>query len=151
MRLGIAELGEKLVELGEAFRSESLLPVVFDLADRVSHGLTRQYAARCEGDALGARVLWVCVAFEVAGSFEVAEQVVECLLADAQPGGELGGSGALGSGVEEDVEVGCVEVVESVLVEPFEHPPSYGFPRRAQERADQRWPERLRVDLRKGA
>jgi hypothetical protein len=46
-------------------------------------------------------------------------------------------------GVVEDARVGGVEVVEAALVQPLEHVPLHRLPGHAEERADQRRPERL--------
>ena len=102
-----------------------------------------QFAAASEGDTLGTSVMRICSALEVAETLELAEQVVDCLLADASPRGKLGGSCSLGPRVQQDVQVGRVQVVESALVQPLEHPPLHLFPGHPQEGADQRWPEDL--------
>ena len=81
-----------------------------------------------EGDALGAQVVGIRSALEVAEPLELAEQVVEGLLADPEPGGQLGGPRALRPGVPEDVQVRRVEVVEAALVQPLEHVPLDRFP-----------------------
>jgi len=83
-------------------------------------------------------------ALEVAEALELAEQVVEGLLANPQPGGQLGRPCTLWSGVLEDVQVRRVEVGEAAFVHPLEHAPLHRLPGDAQERADQRRPERLR-------
>jgi hypothetical protein len=67
--------------------------------------------------------------------------VVECLLADAQPAGEICGSLSLWAGVLDDYQVGGVEVGESLGVQPFENPFLYSFPRQAKQCPDQRRPE----------
>ena len=96
-----------------------------------------------EGDALGAQVVGIWPALEVAKALEFAEQVVERLLADPQSGSQLRGPRILRSRVLEDVEVCRIEVVEAALVEPLEHVPLNRLPGQAQERADQRRPERV--------
>ena len=79
--------------------------------------MDRRDAAWCEGDAFGSQVVGVRSALEVAEALELAEQVVQGLLADAQPRRELGRPRALWPGVLEDVEVRRVDVVEAALVQ----------------------------------
>jgi hypothetical protein len=98
---------------------------------------------RVRGDALGASVLGIRSALEVAETFELAEQVVDRLLAHPSPGGELGRSRSLGPGVQEEVQVGDVQIVEFVLVQPSEHPLQHSLPGHPQESADQWRPEGL--------
>ena len=136
-----ADFEQEVAELGEAFRAELLRPGGLDFADRLADHADRGVAAWGEGDAFGAQVVGIWPAFEVAEALELAEQVVEGLFADPQPGGQLGGPRALRSGVLEDVQVGRVEVVEAALVQPLEHVPLHRLPGHAQERADQRRPE----------
>jgi hypothetical protein len=82
-------------------------------------------------------------ALEIVEALELAEQVVESLLADPLPGGQLGRLRSLRPGILEDVQVRRVEVVEATLVEELEHPSLHGLPGQAQERADQRRTERI--------
>lgn len=81
-------------------------------------------------------------ALEVVEALELAEQVVESLLADPQPGGQFGRPCTLRSGVLEDVEMRRAEVVEAALVQPLEHVPLHCLPGDAQERADARGSDR---------
>jgi hypothetical protein len=117
--------------------AELLGPFDLELADGLADDADRGDAARAEGDALRAQVVRVGPALEVAGTLELAEQVVERLLADPQPRRQLGRPRALGPRVLEDVHVRRVEVVEAVLVQGREHTPLHRFPGHAQERADQ--------------
>ena len=142
-QLRLVELEQEAPKLGEALRSEPSFPIALDLADGVSHGVPRQLAAPGEGDALGASVVRICPALEIAESFELAEEIVDCLLAHASSGRDLGGSCPLGPRVQQDVQVGRVQVVESLFVQPLEHPPLHLFPGHPQESADQRWPQGL--------
>jgi hypothetical protein len=83
----------------------------------------------------------VRTALEVVEPLELAEHVVERLLAHAEPSGELTRPGALGAGVLEQVEVRGVQIVEAVRVQPLQHVALHRLPRHAQECADQRRPE----------
>jgi len=58
--------------------------------------------------------------------------VVEGLLADAAPGGELGGPFAVWAGVAEDRQITGVEIGEALCFEPREHVLLNRFPRHAQ-------------------
>ena len=124
------------------FGAEQLSPGRLHLGDGVADHLDRGAAARGEGDAFGAEVVGVGLALEVVAALELTQKVVERLLADPQAGGQLGGPRALRPRVLEDGQVGGVEVVEAALVQALEHVPLYRFPGDAQERADQRRPER---------
>ena len=138
----LVEFEQEAAELGEALRPELLCPGALDFGDGVADYANRGGAAGGEGDALGAEVVGVRSALEVVEALELTEQVVERLLANPQPDGQLGGSRALGSGVLEDVQVGGVEIAEAALVQPLEHVLLHRLPGHAQERADQRRPER---------
>ncbi len=107
---------------------------------------------RVDDDALAALVVGIGSPFEVAKLFELAEKVAEGLFADPQPGGQFGRPRTLRSGVLEDVQVCRVEVAEAALVQPLKHVPLHRLPGHAQERTDQRRPERLlrRSGVRKG-
>ena len=120
-----------------------LRPTGLHLGDGLADHGDRGDAAWREGDALGAEVVGIRTALEVAEAFELAEQVVEGLLADPQPGGQFRGPRPLRAGVLEDVQMRRVEVVEAALVQPLEHAPLHRLPGQAQERADQRRPERV--------
>ena len=74
---------------------------------------------------------------------ELAEQVVERLLADPEPGGELGGPLALWAGVLEDDQIGGVEVGEARSCRRSSMCSLHRLPGEAQERADHWRPERL--------
>ncbi len=76
------ELEQKVAELVETFRSELLSPGGLDLADGLSDHANRSDAAWSEGDALGAKVVGIRSTLEIAEPFELAEQVVQGLLAD---------------------------------------------------------------------
>jgi len=130
--------------LGEAFWAELLCPCGFDVADRVADHADCGGAAWGECDAFGAEVVGIRLALDVAEALELAEQLVESLFADPQPGGQFGRPCTLWSGVLEDVQVRRVEVVEAALVQPLEHVALHRLPGHAQERADQRRSERLR-------
>ncbi len=78
-------------------------------------------AALSEDDPFGAEVVRVRFALEVSEAFELAEEVVERLLADSDLGGDVGRTRALRSRVSEHGEVGAVEVVEAALMQPLEH------------------------------
>jgi hypothetical protein len=112
----MVELEEEAAESGEALRAELLRPGGLHFADRLADDADRGGAAAGEGDAFGAQVLGIWSALEVAEALELAEEVVEGLLADPQPGGQLGGPRTLRSGVLEDVQVRRVEVVEAALI-----------------------------------
>jgi hypothetical protein len=118
-------------------------PGGLDLGDRLPHHVARRNTASGEGNALGAHVVGIRAALEVVEALEFAEQVVERLLADPQPGGQLGRPRALRARVLKDMQVRQVEVVVAALVQPREHVPLDHLPGHAQERADQRRPERL--------
>jgi len=74
-------------------------------------------AAFGEDDALGAQVVGILVPFEVAEALELTEQIVESLLADAQPSGQVGRSQALRPGVLQDVQMCRFEVGEAAFVQ----------------------------------
>src|SRR5580765_4364370 len=113
----LLELEQQVTEPGESSRAELLRPRGFDLGDRFADDADRGEAALREDDALGALVVGVRLPLEVTEALERAEQVVECLLADSQLGGEVGRPRTLRSRVAEDREVGRVEVVEAALVQ----------------------------------
>ena len=69
---------------------------------------------------------------------QLAEQVIDGLLARPQSSGQLGRLRALRAGKEEDVQVRRVQVPEAALVEPLEHPAADGFPRNPKQRPDER-------------
>src|SRR5829696_9903318 len=140
---GVVELEQEALELGEALRAEALCPAALDLGDGVAERVDRADATWGQGDALGALVVGIGPALEVVEALELAEQVVEGLFADPQPGGQLGRPRALRAGVLKDVQMRRVEVVEAVLVQAFEHVALDRLPGHAQERADQRRAERL--------
>lgn len=127
----------------EALAAELFLPVSFDLAYGIPDRVGSLFAAGREGDAFRAAVVRVGSALQVAASLELAEEVVDRLLAHPSPGGEFGGSCPLRPGIEDDVQMGRVEVVEAMLVQTGEHPSQHLFPWHPQERADQGRPERL--------
>jgi hypothetical protein len=81
--------------LGEAFRAELLGPGGLDFADRLADHAHHRLAASGEGDALGAQVVGIRSPLEVVEALERAEQIVEGLLADPQPSGQLGRPRAL--------------------------------------------------------
>jgi len=142
---------EETPELGEVARADFLGPFGLEFADRLSDHVNRGLAAFGEDNALGAQVVGVGLPLEVVEAFELSEQVVEGLLAHPEPNGQLGGPCALRSGILEDVEVGSVEVCEALLMQPIQHASLHRLPGHAQERADQRRPERLaRGRFRKG-
>ena len=107
----------------ETLPPELLLPVPLDLAHSVSDDVGGLFATRREDNAFRSSVVGVDLALEVAESFELAEEVVDRLLAHASAGGELRRPGTLRAGVQHEVQMRRVEVVESVLVEASEHPP----------------------------
>jgi len=76
------ELEQKVAELVETFRSELPSPGGFDLADGLSDHAHHGYAAWSERDALGAKVVGIHSTLEIAEAFELAEEVVQGLLAD---------------------------------------------------------------------
>ena len=84
------------------------------------------------------------MAREVAETFQLPEQVVQRLLADAQLGGQVQGRSPCGPGIAEHDEVGRLDVVEAMLVQPVEHARTYRLERDAQQRTDQRRPQGLR-------
>jgi len=73
------------------------------------------------------------LALEVPQPLELAEEVVERLLADPERGGDVGRPGALRSWVTQDDEICGVEVVEAALVQSLEHVPLDGLPRDAKD------------------
>lgn len=137
----LIELEQKAAELREALLPELFLPVSLDSADGVSDGVGGPFAARGEGDPFRPSVIGVRSALQVAEAFELAEEVVDRLLAHASPGGELGGSRPLGPWVQQEVQVRPVQVVEPLLVQMGEHPSQHLLPRHPQEDTDQRRPE----------
>src|SRR5215207_2835960 len=84
---GVVELEQEALELGEALRAEALCPGALDLGDGVAERVDRAGAAWGQGDAFGALVVGIGSALEVVEALELAEQVVEGLFADPQPGG----------------------------------------------------------------
>ena len=129
--------------MGEALWAELLRPGGLDFADRLADDADRGSTAPGEGDTLGAQIVGIRASLEVAEPLELAEQVAEGLLADPQPGGQIGRPRTLRSGVLEDDQVCGVEVGEAALVQPLEHVPLHRLPGHAQEGANQRRPERL--------
>src|SRR3954454_1828807 len=85
---GVVEVGQQEAELGEAVGTESLLPFGLDLFDDVAHRACCALAAFCECDALEALVARIVVSLQVAEALELAEQVVERLLAHAVARGQ---------------------------------------------------------------
>ena len=81
------ELEQEGTELGEAFSAEFLRPRGLEIGNGLADHADRGAAARGEGDALGAEVIRIRSPLEVAEAFELAQQVVEGLLADAPPSG----------------------------------------------------------------
>jgi hypothetical protein len=77
------------VELGEAFGAELLRPGGLHFADGVADHVDCGGAAWGECDAFGAEVVGIGQALEIVEALELAEQVVEGLLADPQPGGQF--------------------------------------------------------------
>ena len=75
------------MELGEALRAELLRPGGLEIDDRLADDADEGVAADGEGDALAAEVSRVRSALEIAETLELAQQVVEGLLADAPPSG----------------------------------------------------------------
>src|SRR3954470_10744439 len=114
---------EETAELGETARAELLRPIGFDFPHRPSDHLDRGVAAFGEDNPFRSQVIGMGLSLEVMQPFKLSEQVVEGLLADPEPGGQLGGPCALRSWILEDVEVGGVEVVKALLVQPLEHAP----------------------------
>src|SRR4051812_41543233 len=115
---------------------------MLDLADGVPDGEGGLFAPCGEGDSFRSSVVGIRSALEVSEAFELAEEVVDRLLAHASPGGKLGGSCPLWPGVEQEVQVGRVQVVESVLVQTGEHPTLHLLPWHTQKGADERRPKR---------
>ncbi len=96
-----------------------------------------------EGDTFCSAVTGVRASLEVSERFELTEEVVGSLLAHASSGGELGGPEALWAGVEQEVHVGHIDVIEALSVQPLEHAAHNLLPRYPQERADHRRTEVL--------
>ena len=138
------QLEQQLAELGEPILAELLGPARLHLADRLAHHAAHRGAAWRQREALRAQVVGIDPALEVAAALELAEQIVQRLLAHPQPGRELRGPRALGARVLEDGQVRGVEVVEAALVQPLEHAPLHGLPGHAEQRADQRRAEGFR-------
>ena len=90
-------------------------------------------------DPAGALIVGMRLPLEVAEALERPQQVVQGLLRHPQPDGELRRPRPLRPRVLKDRQVGGIEVVEAVLVQPREHPVLHLLERDAQERADQRW------------
>src|SRR5215213_8205584 len=86
------ELEQEGAELGEPLRAELLCPGRLDLGDCLADDADRGGAASGQRDTLGAQVVGIWLALEV------AEQVVEGLLGHPEPRGQLGRPRALGSG-----------------------------------------------------
>jgi len=96
------------------------VPGPSDLGDRLADDADRRGAASGQHDALGAQAVGIGLALEVVEALELAEQVVEGLLGDPEPRGQLGRARALGLGVLEHAEVREVEVGEAAVAEPLE-------------------------------
>ena len=85
---------------------------------------------------------------EIAEPFQLAKQVVQRLLADQQPCGQVRRPPPLWSWVLEHGQVRGVEVRKAVLVQAIEHVLLHPFPWHTQEGADERRPKRFLVTSR---
>ena len=137
----LTEFTKQLAQKSQAFRSEPPFPVVLDLPYGLPDDQDHRLAARREMDAPGAQVVRVVPTLEIAEALQLAEQVVDGLLARSQSGRELGRLRSLRTGEQEDTQVRHVEVAKPPLMQPLEHAPAHGFPRNPKQRADERRPE----------
>lgn len=115
-----------------------LFPFGFDLSDDFADRCARGESSGGGVDAFGALVALVEIAGEVSELLELAEQVVERLLAHPGLGREVDRALVLGAGVLEHVEVRGDQIGVAALVQAGEHPVAHGLERDSQERADQR-------------
>jgi hypothetical protein len=122
-RRELVEGEQECLQLREPLGAELFRPGRLDLIDCCSDDANCGSAAFRDGDPLAALVVWVGPSLEVAELFELAQEVVEGLLADLQPGCELRGPGVVGARPLEDDQVSGVEVSEAALVETLEHLP----------------------------
>src|SRR5215472_4857993 len=79
------QIDQERAELPETLRAEFLLPTALDLGDGLTDDADGGGAARREGDALGAEVVGVRSPLEVAETLELAQEMVQGLLADPEP------------------------------------------------------------------
>ena len=133
-RLG--EFEQQRFQLGESVLAELRLPVSLDLADSIADRVSGPLATVGESDALRSAVASVGPSLEVPQRLELTEEVVGSLFAHPSSGGELGRTCALRAGVEQEVHMGHVDVIESLGVQPLEHAPHDVLPRHPQKRPD---------------
>ena len=132
------ELDEKRPELLEPLRAELLRPLGLDLGDRLADHSCDSVTTLRHRDAPRPQVVRVGETLDVPEALELAEQVVERLLAHPQPRGQVGGPEPLRAGVLEHDQVWRREIVEAALVEAFQHPLADGLERHPEEGTDQR-------------
>ena len=140
---GLVELDEQVAEPGELRCAELLRPLLLHLGDRIADRTGHRLAAARQRDAPRAAVLGVGPPLDVPETLELSELVVQSLLAHPQALCELRRSQPLWAGVLDDREMRRIDVVEAPLVQPLEHADPKHVERHPQQRADQRWAERL--------
>ena len=127
----------------EAVLSELGLPFALNVFDGVANRVGGPFAAIGQDDALGSAIVGVGPALKLPEGFKLAEQVVGRLLAHAALGGQLRRAQTLRAGIEDEVHVGHLEVLEPVRVQALEHAPHDALPRHPQKRPDHRRAEAI--------
>src|SRR5579884_2735131 len=122
-RRELVEGEEKRLQLCEALGAELLRPGRLDLVDGFADDANRSSPSLGHRDPLAALVARVGPSLEIAELLELAEKVVEGLLAHLQPGRELRGPRVVGPRPLEGDQVGGVEVRKAAFVKALEHPP----------------------------
>ena len=137
------ELDQQAPQLRVPLLPQLPCPQRLELGHGVTYHVGDGDAAPRQHDPPGTEILRVGPALEIAAPFQLAQLVVERLLAHTQLRRQVGRALALRAGVAQHRQVGLVDVVEAVLVQPLDHPPPHRVDGHAQERPDQRRAQRL--------
>jgi hypothetical protein len=132
------EVFEGRPQLGEGAGSEFPFDVLVDLGNDGACGGHQVLSAGGGVDALGAVVVGVRDAFEVAALFEVVEQRFDRLLAHRGVGGDVDRAHPVRTGPLQDGQIARAHVSEAGADEFAVDPSTDRLPRRAQQNAEHR-------------
>lgn len=120
-RYDLVELAEQLSELPEALSADGIGPFVLDVAHGVTDDRDQGPASVRQDDSPCSAVVRISIPREVAGSLELAQEVVERLLGDSHSGREVGRPHPFRPRPEEDTQLriarGAVHHFENIGAE----------------------------------